>query len=85
VEGEVATLPTTKEITTSKAEIVMLTSFEVKDETGTVWVSAWRQHAKTAAVLMIGDKIRVENAYVKKGYEGKKELTTKAASNLTRV
>ena len=85
VEGEVATLPTTKEITTSKAETVMLTSFELKDETGTVWVSAWRQHAKTASVLMMGEKIRVENAYVKKGYEGKRELTTKAASNLTRV
>lgn len=85
VEGEVATLPTTREITTSKAETVMLTSFELKDETGTVWVSAWRQHAKTASALMMGEKIRMENAYVKKGYEGKKELTTKAASNLTRV
>lgn len=85
VEGEVATLPATKEVTTSKAETVMLTSFELKDETGAVWVSAWRQHAKTASALIRGDKIRLENVYVKKGYEGKKEVTTKAASNLTRV
>jgi replication factor A1 len=85
VEGEVSTLPTSKEITTSKGETVKLCNFELKDDTGSVWVSAWRQHAETACNLMMGNKILVENAYVRKGYDGKKELSTRTATVITRV
>ena len=85
VEGEVASLPVIKEITTANGEKVNLSTFELKDDTGTIGFSAWRQHAQTASAFMIGEKILVANAYVRKGYDGKKELSTKTATELKRV
>jgi replication factor A1 len=80
VEGVVSTVPERKEVTTSKGETVKLTVFELKDDSGTVRVSAWRQHAEALNGIKIGDKLLFENAYVKKGFWDKMELTTQAAT-----
>jgi len=80
VEGAVSTGPESKEVTTSKGETVKLTVFELKDDSGVVRVSAWRQHAEALNGLKIGDKLLLENAYVKKGFGDKMELTTRAAT-----
>ena len=80
VEGVVLTVPECKEVTTAKGETVKLTVFELKDESGTVKVSAWRQHAEALNGLKIGDKVLLENAYVKKGFGDKMELSTRSAT-----
>jgi replication factor A1 len=80
VEGIVSTVPESKEVTTAKGETVKLTVFELKDDSGVVRVSAWRQHAEALNGLKIGDKLLFENAYVKKGFGDKMELTTRAAT-----
>jgi len=80
VEGVVSTVPENKEVNTSKGEIVKLTVFELKDESGTVRVSAWRQHSEALSGLKIGDKFFLENAYVKKGFGDKMELSTRSAT-----
>ncbi|MGD0406332.1 MAG: OB-fold nucleic acid binding domain-containing protein [Candidatus Bathyarchaeia archaeon] len=80
VEGAVSTVPERKEVTTSKGETVKLTVFELKDNSGVVRVSAWRQHAEALNGIKIGDKLLFENAYVKKGFWDKMELTTQAAT-----
>ena len=80
VEGVVSTVPERKEVTTSKGETVKLTVFELKDDSGVVRVSAWRQHAEALNGIKIGDKLLFENAYVKKGFWDKMELTTQAAT-----
>ncbi len=80
VEGVVSTVPERKEVTTSKGETVKLTVFELKDDSGVVRVSAWRQHAEALNGIKIGDKLLFENAYVKKGFWDKIELTTQAAT-----
>ncbi len=80
VEGVVSTVPENKEVNTSKGETVKLTVFELKDETGTVRISAWRQHAEALSGLKIGDKLFLENAYVKKGFGDKMELSTRSAT-----
>ncbi len=85
VEAEVASLPVTKEVKTANGEKVSLTTLELKDDTGTIGFSAWRQHAQTASALLMGEKISVENVYVRKGYDGKRELSTKAASEIKRA
>ena len=54
--------------------------FELKDDSGVVKVSAWRQHAEALSVLKVGDKLRLENVYVKKGFGGKLELSTRSAT-----
>ncbi len=80
VEGIVATVPESKEVNTSKGETVKLTVFELKDESGTVRVSAWRQHSEALSGLKVGGKLLLENAYVKKGFGGKMELSTRSAT-----
>ena len=80
VEGVVSTVPENKEVNTSKGETVKLTVFELKDESGTVRISAWRQHAEALSGLKIGDKLFLENAYVKKGFGDKMELSTRSAT-----
>jgi len=77
VEGEVVTKPMIRNVKTSKAELVNLAVFELKDETGRMWVSAWRRHADSAKDLKVGDKIIIKNAYVKKGFDEQTEISTR--------
>lgn len=85
VEGEVASLPVFRDVKTSKGETVKLASFDLRDETGTIRVTAWREHADTARKLFIGEKISLDNVYAKVGYNGKLELSTRSATVLTRA
>lgn len=83
VVGEVATAPVSREVTTSKGEKARLAVFELRDETGAVNVSAWRDHAEVVCGLKVGDRLRVENAYVRKGFDEKAELSTRNATSIT--
>ncbi|NLE05200.1 MAG: hypothetical protein GX638_10445 [Crenarchaeota archaeon] len=80
VEGEVSSPPIMRDIRTSKGEVVKLTAIELKDETATVRVTAWREHAETASKLVVGQKVLLENVYAKRNYEGKIELSTKSST-----
>jgi replication factor A1 len=80
VEGIVSAILESKEVTTAKGEKVKLTVFEIKDESGNIRVSAWRQHAEAVNELKIGDKLRLENAFAKKGYGDKIELSTRSST-----
>jgi replication factor A1 len=83
VEGEVSVTPVSREVTTSKGETVKLAVFELKDDTGTVRVSAWRKHAEAVNSLRVGDRVRLTNVYVKKGFGDKIELSTRNATSIT--
>lgn len=80
VEGKVATKPINREVKTSRGEKVKLTVFEIEDETGRIWVSAWRENAEKTANLNAGDKISIKNAYVKKGFADQLEISTRNAT-----
>ncbi|MEM3578314.1 MAG: OB-fold nucleic acid binding domain-containing protein [Candidatus Bathyarchaeia archaeon] len=83
VEGEITTKPIVREIKTSKGERVKVATFEIRDETGSVWVTAWRQHAQKIAKLEKGEKITIKNAYVKKGFADQLEISTKNTTTIT--
>jgi len=85
VRGEVVSKPMLREVKTSKGELVKLVSFELKDETGRIWVSAWRQHADPAKDLKTGDRIIIKNAYVRKGFSEQLEISTRDATSITFV
>ncbi|MGB9676623.1 MAG: OB-fold nucleic acid binding domain-containing protein [Candidatus Bathyarchaeales archaeon] len=80
IEGEVATKPMMREIKTSRGENVKVATFEIKDETGSIWVTAWRQHAQTVAELEKGEKITIKNAYVKRGFADQLEISTRSTT-----
>ncbi|NWF87256.1 hypothetical protein HXY32_05555 [Candidatus Bathyarchaeota archaeon] len=81
-EGEVAAKPVLREVKTSKGELVKLAVFELKDETGRIWVSAWRKHAEMASALNKGDRVQIRNAYIRKGFGDQQELTTKTTTSM---
>jgi replication factor A1 len=77
LEGEVVTKPMLRDVKTSRQEIVRLASFELKDDTGKIWVSAWGKHASAADNLKVGDQIILKNAYVRKGFDDQLEISTR--------
>jgi len=84
VVGEVATRPMVREVKTSKQEILKLATFELKDEMGRMWVSAWRNHADSVKDLNAGDRIVIKNVYVKKGFGDQLELSTRNATSIAK-
>jgi hypothetical protein len=82
VEAEIATKPLFRDVKTSKEEIVKLASFELKDETGSIWFSAWRNQADSVKNLKVGDKIIIKNVYVKKGFGNQLELATRNTTSI---
>lgn len=82
VEGEVASKPMLRDVRTSRQELLKLATFELKDETGSIWISAWRKHAETAAKLSLGDKIIIKNAYARKGFGDQLEISTRDATSI---
>jgi len=82
VEGVVATTPKTTQVTTARNEKVMVTSFDLKDDTEKIRVCVWRRLTEVAKNLMVGTHIRINNAYVKKGFAGQLELTSRAYTSI---
>jgi ssDNA-binding replication factor A large subunit len=82
VEGTVVARPISRDVKTSKGELVKLATFELGDETGRIWVSAWRMHANSAKNLQVGDKIIIKNGYVKKGFADQPEISTKSTTSI---
>jgi len=83
VKGAVVSKPMLTDVKTSKGELVKLAVFEMKDETGKIWVSAWRKHADTVSNLKAGDKGTIKNAYVKKGFGEQLEISTRSKTSIT--
>lgn len=85
VEGEIVTEPSVRSVKTSKGEVVWLASFELKDETGRVWLSAWRAHSDVALNLTVGDKVVIHDVYVKEGFGEQLEISTKDTTSINVV
>lgn len=80
VEGTVSAIRENKEVTTSKGETIKLFAFDLKDESGSVRVSAWREQVEVLKNIKVGDKLKLKNVYVKKGFGGKLELSTRSST-----
>jgi replication factor A1 len=83
VEGNVSNVDSVREVTTSKGEQIKLFTFELKDETGSVTVSVWRNQTEQFSNLKVGDSVTIKNGFVKMGYEKKLELTTRSGTQFT--
>ena len=82
IEGTVATKPLLREVITRKGERVSVASFELKDDTGKVWVSAWRKHAEKVESLTLGAKVRLKDVYVQKGFGNQLEIATRTSTKI---
>jgi len=85
VEAIVSSSPVVKEVTTSRGEKVLVASFDLTDETGSIAVSLWRQHAELARDWTVGTQIKMSNAYVKRGFSSPWELVSRTATSIQLV
>jgi hypothetical protein len=82
VEGEVVTKPVVRDVKTVKGGLLRVASFELRDETGRIWVSAWRKNADMVASFNIGDKIVIRNGVVKRGFGDQLEISTRSVTSI---
>jgi len=82
VEGTIATPPTVREVVTSRNEKVAVASFELRDDTGKIGVSAWRKLAEVVKDLAVGTRIKIKNAYVRKSFADQLELTSRSFTSI---
>jgi ssDNA-binding replication factor A large subunit len=85
VEGIVASTPTVSEVATSKGEQVLVVTFDLEDDTGTIRASAWRRLAEIAKDLTAGTKIQIKNTYARRGFENRLELTSRMFTSIERT
>jgi replication factor A1 len=82
VEGTILTTPEVRQVTTSRNEKVTVASFELRDETGKIQVSAWRKLAQILKGVTVGTRIKMKNVYARKGFADQLELTTRALTSI---
>jgi replication factor A1 len=82
LEANVDSQPNTREVTTSKNEKLVVTSFEIGDETGKIHVSLWRSQAEFAKDLAVGTKIKLTNIYAKRGFSNLLELVSRTSTSV---
>ena len=71
-----------REVVTSRNEKVAVASFELRDDTGKIVVSAWRKLAEVAKDLAVGTRIKIKSAYVRKGFAHQLELTSRSFTSI---
>ena len=82
VEGILETAPEIREVTTTRGEKVFVASFELGDDTGKIRVSLWRRLVDTIKDLTVGNRIKISNAYVKRGFSDQLELTSRVLTSV---
>ena len=82
VEGTVTTTPVIREVVTSRNEKIKVASFELGDDAGKILVSAWRRLAEVVKDLGVGTRIKIKNAYIKKGFADQLELTSRSFTSI---
>jgi len=82
VEGTVLTTPSVRQVVTSRNEEVEVASFELGDDTGKIQVSAWRDLAQVLKCVAAGTRIKMKNAYARKGFGDQLELTTRSFTSI---
>jgi len=82
IEGVVASVPTTREVVTSRNERVRIASFDLTDPTGRMRVSLWRRLAEVGKDLTVGTQIRIRDAYAKRGFSNFLELVSRTSTTV---
>jgi replication factor A1 len=82
IEATVASPPDSREVTTGQGERILMTAIDLTDETGKITMTFWRKHAETTRELSAGTRVRVRNAYAKRGFTDPLELTSRTLTTV---
>jgi len=76
VEGIVIDQHMIRQVSTEKGETINVTSFTLKEDTGSTRVTLWRDHASLANQLMPSRRLRVTGVRIRPGLNGQMELSS---------
>ena len=82
VEGFMVEPPNVKEVTLRDGSKVKVAEFTLRDASGTLKVSAWREHGEILAKLPTGLKIRLKGVNVKECFTGQIEASTTSSTTI---
>ncbi|RLI51581.1 hypothetical protein DRO61_02065 [Candidatus Bathyarchaeota archaeon] len=82
VEGMLSEIPSVRIITTKDGREMTVASFRLKDETGEIQGSLWRELANTIDGLPVGTILQIKNAFIRIGYNGNLELSSRSITEL---
>jgi len=80
IEATIATTPNVREVTTVQKEKVLVASFDLIDDTGKIRMSLWRKHAELGKDLSVGTRVKIKNAYAKRGFSNLLELASRTST-----
>jgi replication factor A1 len=84
VDAIILKVPGRREIQTKAGDNVALSEILVEDDSGQIWVKAWRNNARLLDRCELGQIISITGVTAKKGFEDKMELTLTAFSSITK-
>jgi replication factor A1 len=82
VEGEIVEAPSERRITTRDGRELSVVSLRLRDDTGEIGVSLWNENAEKAKGLPIGARLRIRDAFVRTGFNGDLELSTRSITKV---
>lgn len=82
IEAIVVEIPSEKQITTKDGRELVVVSLRVRDETGEIGISLWNENALKAKSLSPGAGLRICDAFVRVGYNGELELSTRSNTKI---
>ncbi|MCK5626290.1 hypothetical protein KAI11_05490, partial [Candidatus Bathyarchaeota archaeon] len=82
IEGIISEIPSVRVITTKDGREMPVASLRLKDETGEIQGSLWRELANAVENLPLGTMLRIKNAFIRIGYNGNLELTSRSITEI---
>jgi len=82
INATIASAPIAREVTTSRGEKVLLTTFDLADDTGKIGVTMWRKQAELTRDLAVGTQIKIRNIHVKRGFSNLLELASRSSTTI---
>ncbi len=82
VQGSIIQEPNVRIVTTRNGQEIAVASFRIKDQTGAIRVSLWRELANKVENIPMETDIRIKNAYVRMGFDGNLELSSNSMTEI---
>ncbi|MCW4038123.1 MAG: OB-fold nucleic acid binding domain-containing protein [Candidatus Bathyarchaeota archaeon] len=82
VEGDIVEDPAVRDVTTRDGAEIRVASLRIRDESGEIGVTLWRDLADRIDGLGAGTRLRIKNTYVKMGFFGDLELSSGRTTEL---
>ncbi len=82
VQGTIVDAPNVRTVTTRDGQEVTVASFRLRDKTGEVQVSLWRELADKLQNLPPGTGLKLKNLYTRTAFDGGMELSSRSTAEI---